>query len=80
MKTLGSQGSAAQNTPVQFTGGQLVAPPTLTEVPKIDAADGKMGKLAKILQVIGSFGGGFGGGGGGGGGAPTNGGDWGGYG
>jgi hypothetical protein len=55
MKTLGSQGSAAQNTPLQFTGGQMVAPPTLSEVPKLDAADGKMGTLAKVLQIIGAF-------------------------
>jgi hypothetical protein len=84
MKTLGSQGSAAQSAPLQFTGGQMVAPPTLSEMPKLDAADGKMGTLAKVLQVIGSLGGGGGGGDDDGrpkwGGAPTGGGDWGGYG
>jgi hypothetical protein len=61
MKTLGSQGSAAQSAPLQFTGGQMVAPPTLSEMPKLDAADGKMGTLAKVLQIIGAFSGGGGG-------------------
>lgn len=62
MKLLGSQGSTAQNTPLQFTGGNIVAPPKLTDVPKIDVGGGKMGTLTKILQIIGSFGGGGGGG------------------
>lgn len=59
MKLLGSQAGSAQANPSAFTGGQMVTPPTLTPVPKID--DGGAGStIAKILQVIGALGGGNG--------------------
>lgn len=56
LKTLGSQGSAAQNTPLQFQGGAMLQAPTLTPVPQVD--QGGIGStLAQALQLIGSFGG-----------------------
>ena len=54
MKTLSSQGSEAQAAPPSFSGGQTVAAPTLTQMPKIDIGDSKTGNLAKILQIIGA--------------------------
>lgn len=56
MKTLGSQGSQAQNTPLSFTGGELMQAPKLSDVPKIDVGGGKLGTLTKIMQVLGAFG------------------------
>jgi hypothetical protein len=54
MKMLGSQGSEAQQTPLSFKGGEQIAAPTLTQMPKIDIGDSGSGKLSKILQIIGA--------------------------
>jgi hypothetical protein len=54
LKTMGSQASTAQNTPLSFTGGQILAAPKLTPVPQINAGDGVMGTIAKIAQLGGA--------------------------
>lgn len=54
MKMLGSQGSTAQNTPLQFQGGMQLPAPQLTEVPKIDTGNGVMGTITKIAQILGA--------------------------
>lgn len=55
MKTLGSQGSTAQNTPLQFQGGQMVAPPQLTTLPQVDNG-GFLSTLARIGELAGAAG------------------------
>jgi hypothetical protein len=53
MQALGSQGSTAQNTPLSFSGGKTVAPPTLTSMPQIDQG-GLMSTLATLGQLAGA--------------------------
>lgn len=86
MRNLTEQADKAQMAPMDwsktytYNGGQMVAPPTLSNPQKIDLGNKGLGNiLTKIAQIAGAFGG-MGGVGGGGGGAPVNGGDWGGYG
>lgn len=85
MRNLGEQADKAQMAPMDwsqalnFQGGQVLDAPSLSDPQKIDIEGSKIGK---VLQIIGAL---SGGGGGGDekpkwGGAPTNGGDWGGYG
>jgi hypothetical protein len=54
MKLLASQGSQAQQTPLQFQGGQMVAPPKLTTLPQVDQG-GVGSNIANILQLLGSL-------------------------
>ena len=54
MRTLGSQGSMAQHTPLSFQGGQTLAAPKLSDVPKLDEGGGVMGTMAKIAQIAGA--------------------------
>ena len=51
MKTLGSQGAEAQATPLQFTGGEVLDAPGLSNPQKLDI---KGSKWMKILQMIGA--------------------------
>lgn len=53
LKMLGSQGASAQATPLQFTGGQVVPPPTLSQVPQIDNG-GFLSTLARIGEIAGA--------------------------
>lgn len=53
MKTLNSQASTAQNTPLAFTGGQMVQAPTLSTPTKIDNG-GFLSTLATIGQLAGA--------------------------
>lgn len=60
MKTLGSQGSQAQNTPVSFQGGNVIAAPTLTPVPNITSsgtakAGGILSDIAGIAGAVAPF-------------------------
>ena len=52
MKTMGSQASGAQNTPLSFAGGQMVTAPKLTPLPQIDKG-GFMSALARVAQFAG---------------------------
>lgn len=54
LKLLGSQGSTAQTTPLQFQGGTMVAPPTLTPLPAIDNG-GVLSALARIGEIGGAL-------------------------
>jgi hypothetical protein len=58
MQRLGGSAGQAQIKPLEFTGGQMVAPPSLSAPQKIDVGGGKLGALSKIMQVLGAFGGG----------------------
>jgi hypothetical protein len=51
MKTLGSQGSAAQLKPQTFTGGELLKAPQLSAMPEVDNG-GFLSTLANIGQLI----------------------------
>lgn len=53
MNTLGQQGSTAQNTPLSFTGGSLVAPPTLSSLPNVSGS-GALSTIANIGQLAGA--------------------------
>lgn len=53
MKTLGSQGSQAQNTPLLFSGGEMVKPPAMTAMPQVDQG-GIMSTLAKLGELAGT--------------------------
>jgi hypothetical protein len=53
MRTMGSQGAQAQNTPVQFQGGQMVKPPSLTPTPEVDKG-GWLASLASLAQLAGA--------------------------
>lgn len=55
MQTLGNQASTAQNTPLKFTGGNLVTPPTLGAMPDVTKSTAKA-KTGGILQDIGAIG------------------------
>lgn len=52
MKTLGSQGAEAQATPLQFTGGELLDAPGLSNPQKLDV---KGSKWMRILQLLGGI-------------------------
>lgn len=54
MKTLGSQGATAQATPLQFTGGQIIAAPTLTPLPKAGKGSNILSSIARIAQLVGA--------------------------
>jgi hypothetical protein len=56
MKTLGAQGASAQNTPTQFTGGELVKPPSLTPLPETGGGSNLLSVLARIAQLGGAAG------------------------
>lgn len=51
LKTLLAQAIAAQNTPDQFQGGNLVAPPQLSSIPKASGWE-KAGSIAGILGSV----------------------------
>lgn len=53
LKMLGGQGATAQQNPLQYTGGNLVAPPTLAQTPKIDNG-GFLSTLARIGEIAGA--------------------------
>ena len=53
LKTLGTQAGTAQNTPLQFQGGNVLTPPPLTSVPKIDDG-GWLSTLARIGELAGA--------------------------
>lgn len=53
MKTLFSQANTAQNTPVSFTGGQIMTPPTMTPLPNVGGS-GFLSNLADIGQLAGA--------------------------
>jgi hypothetical protein len=55
MQRMGGSAGQAQVKPLEFTGGQMVAPPTLSAPQKIDTGGGAMGTIAKIAQVIGAL-------------------------
>src|SRR5579862_3406147 len=52
MQTLNSQASTAQNTPLSFTGGNLVTPPSLTPLPQMGS--GTLSDVANGLQLAGA--------------------------
>lgn len=54
LKTLGTQGSTAQNTPLEFKGGNILPAPALTQVPKIDDG-GFLSTLARIGELTGAI-------------------------
>ena len=58
MRNLTGQADKAQMLPPQYTGGQILQAPKLSEPTKIDIGGGKLGTLSKIMQVLGAFGGG----------------------
>ena len=58
MRNLHGQADKAQMLPVQYTGGEMLQAPKLSEPTKIDIGGGKLGTLSKIMQVLGAFGGG----------------------
>lgn len=53
LKMLSSQASSAQSTPLQFSGGEMLKPPTQTALPKIDNG-GFLSTLANIGQLVGA--------------------------
>jgi hypothetical protein len=53
MKLFAQQASQAQNTPLQFQGGQILAPPKLTATPQLNA---NSSGLTKTLQILGALG------------------------
>jgi hypothetical protein len=55
LKTLGSQGSTAQQAPGAFTSPAPITPPTLTPVPQINAGDSGAGTVSKYLQILGAI-------------------------
>jgi hypothetical protein len=57
MKTLGTQGSTAQNTPLTFQGGNIVAPPTLTPLPEESKTNSVLDTISRIAQIAGAVGG-----------------------
>jgi len=54
MQKLAAQASTAQDTPLQFQGGQPVAPPTLTPLPQQGKGSKMMDALSRIAQVGGA--------------------------
>lgn len=55
MKNLNHQAGTAQVSPLSFTGGQMIAPPTLSQPQKIDTGGGIGGTLTKIAQLAGAI-------------------------
>jgi hypothetical protein len=53
MKTLHGSASAAQNTPLDFAGGNLLTAPKLTALPQVNSG-GIMSNLTKIGQLFGA--------------------------
>jgi hypothetical protein len=53
IKTLASQASTAQNTPMQFEGGKLLQAPQLSMLPKVDNG-GVLSTLARIGELAGA--------------------------
>ena len=53
LKTLGAKGAAAQQNPLQFTGGNMVPAPTLNPVQQIDKG-GFLSTLARIGEIAGA--------------------------
>jgi hypothetical protein len=53
MKTMGGQAGTAQATPLQFQGGNLLKPPTLSKPLDVDNG-GTMATLANIAQIAGT--------------------------
>jgi hypothetical protein len=54
MKMLSHQAGAAQSTPMQFQGGQMLTAPQLSAMPKMDTGGGFLGTLAKIGELAGA--------------------------
>lgn len=53
LKTMATQASTAQNTPLDFQGGQMVSAPKLTALPQVDKG-GFLSTLANIGQLAGA--------------------------
>jgi len=54
LASLGSQSSSALTNPAAFTGGNMVAPPALTALPKESKGGGFLDSIANIGQIIGA--------------------------
>src|SRR6185436_18499265 len=52
LASLGSQSSSALTSPAAFTGGNMVAPPSLTALPKESKGGGFLDTLANIGQIV----------------------------
>jgi hypothetical protein len=55
LKTFGQQGSTAQNTPLSFTGGNILTPPTLSQTPKLDTGSSALGRTGTTLGLAGAL-------------------------
>jgi hypothetical protein len=52
--TLNSQAGTAQNTPLSFTGGNILASPALTPLPDLGKSNSFASTLANLLQLAGA--------------------------
>ncbi len=56
LKSIAAKGTTDQATPMSFTGGNLVAAPKLTPLPKAGKSDGILNTIARIAQIAGGVG------------------------
>ncbi len=54
LKSIAAKGTADQATPQTFTGGNVVAPPTLTPLPQTGKTDSILNTIARIAQLAGT--------------------------